>query len=61
LEPDCHSFGIEKIPRMFLIDRKGIVRSADAEDDFEQIIPKLLAEKDYLAFCRSSFDPSAIR
>lgn len=44
--PIATSFGIEKIPRMFLIDRKGIVRSADAEDDFEQIIPKLLAEKD---------------
>jgi hypothetical protein len=31
---------------MFLIDKKGVVRSVDAEQDFEQLIPKLLAEKD---------------
>jgi hypothetical protein len=30
---------------MFLIDRRGIVRSTDAEEDFEQQIPKLLAEQ----------------
>jgi thiol-disulfide isomerase/thioredoxin len=38
------SFGITQIPVMFLIDKKGICRSVTARDDFEDQIPKLLAE-----------------
>ena len=37
-------FAINSIPRMFLIDRKGICRSITAREDFEAEIPKLLAE-----------------
>lgn len=40
------SFGIEGIPTMFLIDKKGILRSVTARENFEEMIPKLLAEKD---------------
>jgi peroxiredoxin len=36
--------GITAIPVMFLIDRKGIVRSITAREDMESLIPKLLAE-----------------
>jgi thiol-disulfide isomerase/thioredoxin len=38
-------WGIRGIPTMFLIDRKGVLRSTAAEQDFEEMIPKLLAEK----------------
>lgn len=44
--PIATSFGVESIPTMFLIDKKGVVRSVDAEQDFEKMIPKLLAEQD---------------
>jgi hypothetical protein len=30
---------------MFLIDRKGIVRTVDAREKMEEMIPKLLDEK----------------
>jgi thiol-disulfide isomerase/thioredoxin len=39
------SYGIEGIPTMFLIDKKGILRSVSARENFEEMIPKLLAEK----------------
>jgi hypothetical protein len=29
---------------MFLIDRKGVVRSTDARETYETLIPQLLAE-----------------
>ncbi len=48
-EPGWHplakKFGIDSIPRMFLIDKKGVCRSVDAREDFEKQIPKLLDEK----------------
>jgi thiol-disulfide isomerase/thioredoxin len=37
-------FGVLSIPRMFLIDKKGIVRTIDAREKAEEMIPKLLAE-----------------
>ncbi len=38
--------GVEGLPAMFLVDKKGIVRSVMAADDMEMLIPKLLAEAD---------------
>lgn len=38
-------YGIQAIPTMFLVDRKGIVRSVEARENFEEMIPKLLVEK----------------
>ncbi len=38
--------GVEGLPALFLIDKKGIVRSVMAADDMETLIPKLLAEAD---------------
>jgi thiol-disulfide isomerase/thioredoxin len=43
--PLAKEWGINAIPTMFLIDRKGVLRSVDAREDFETEIPKLLAEK----------------
>jgi thiol-disulfide isomerase/thioredoxin len=43
--PLAKEWGINAIPTMFLIDRKGILRSTDAREDFETAIPKLLEEK----------------
>ena len=46
--PDCNpiatSYGIEAIPTMFLIDKKGVLRSVTARENFEEMIPKLLSE-----------------
>jgi thiol-disulfide isomerase/thioredoxin len=42
--PTTVRFGIEGIPAMFLIDKQGILQSVQARADFEQKIPKLLAE-----------------
>ena len=42
--PITLGFGIRGIPTMFLIDKKGICRSVDARSNFEEMIPKLLAE-----------------
>jgi thiol-disulfide isomerase/thioredoxin len=36
--------GINGIPVMFLIDKKGICRTVTARDNFEQMIPQLLTE-----------------
>ncbi len=38
-------FGVMSIPTMFLIDRNGIVRTINARENMEEMIPKLLAEK----------------
>jgi thiol-disulfide isomerase/thioredoxin len=43
--PLAKEWGINGIPTMFLIDKKGILRSVEARKDFEEQIPKLLAEK----------------
>jgi thiol-disulfide isomerase/thioredoxin len=37
-------FGVLSIPKMFLIDKKGIVRTIEARENMEEMIPKLLAE-----------------
>ena len=42
--PIAQSFGIDAIPTMFLIDKEGVLRSTDARENFEELIPKLLAE-----------------
>jgi thiol-disulfide isomerase/thioredoxin len=43
--PLAKSYGIDGIPTMFLIDRKGVLRSVTARENFEEMIPKLLEEK----------------
>jgi len=42
--PTTLGFGINGIPTMFLIDKQGTLKSVDAREDFEQEIPKLLAQ-----------------
>ncbi len=37
-------YGVQGIPTMFLIDKKGVVRSVEARETMEEMIPKLLAE-----------------
>lgn len=44
--PLATSYGINAIPTMFLIDKKGVLRSVTARENFEEMIPQLLAEKD---------------
>lgn len=39
------SYGIQGIPTMFLIDKAGVLRSVEARENMEELIPKLLAEK----------------
>lgn len=43
--PITTGFGIQGIPTMFLIDKKGIVRSVSARENFEKLIPQMLDEK----------------
>lgn len=43
--PIATAFGIQSIPTMYLIDRKGILRTVDARGQLDEMIPKLLAEK----------------
>jgi len=43
--PLAESYGIMGIPTMFLIDKKGVVRTVTAREDFEQLIPKMLKEE----------------
>ena len=43
--PLATEYGISGIPTMFLIDKKGVVRSVKARENFEEMIPKLLEEK----------------
>lgn len=44
--PLADRLGVHGLPRMFLIDRKGIVRSVTAREDYQEMVPKLLAEKE---------------
>ena len=44
LHPLARQFGL-RLPSMFLIDRKGVLREVDAERDLDGLITKLLAEK----------------
>ena len=43
--PITTGFGINGIPTMFLIDRKGVLRTVEARESMEDLIPKLLDEK----------------
>lgn len=43
--PVATEWGVTRLPTMFLIDRKGILRSINADEDYEKQIPKLLGEK----------------
>jgi thiol-disulfide isomerase/thioredoxin len=42
--PITTGFGINGIPTMFLIDKKGVLRTVDARENMDEMIPKLLAE-----------------
>jgi thiol-disulfide isomerase/thioredoxin len=42
--PVTLAYGINGIPTMFLIDKKGVVRSVSARENMEELIPKMLAE-----------------
>jgi thiol-disulfide isomerase/thioredoxin len=44
--PVTVAHGIDGIPTMFLIDKKGVCRTVTARENFEELIPKLLAEPD---------------
>jgi thiol-disulfide isomerase/thioredoxin len=48
-QPGWHAlasqYGINQIPAMFLIDRKGVLRSAEAHDRLDQLVPELLKEQ----------------
>ena len=43
--PLADTYGITGIPTMFLIDKKGIVRTVTARENFEELIPKMLKEE----------------
>jgi thiol-disulfide isomerase/thioredoxin len=43
--PITLSYGIQQIPTMYLIDKKGILRSVEARGQLERLLPQLLAEK----------------
>jgi len=42
--PVTTNYGIMGIPTMFLIDKKGVVRTVEARSNYEEMIPKLLGE-----------------
>lgn len=42
--PYISQFGITGIPVMFLIDKNGVCRTVSARENFEELIPQLLAE-----------------
>ena len=42
--PLATQYGVQGIPTMFLIDKKGVLRSVEARANMEDLIPKLLAE-----------------
>jgi peroxiredoxin len=42
--PLAETYGITGIPTMFLIDKKGILRTVTARENFEELIPKMLKE-----------------
>jgi thiol-disulfide isomerase/thioredoxin len=43
--PIAKDYGIMGIPTMFLIDKKGVLRTVEARENFEELIPKMLEEK----------------
>jgi thiol-disulfide isomerase/thioredoxin len=42
--PITTNFGIMGIPTMFLIDKKGVVRTVEGREKYAELIPKMLAE-----------------
>ena len=38
------TLGVNAVPTIFLIDRKGIVRSVEARDAYDKLVPELLKE-----------------
>ena len=42
--PITLGYGVRGIPRMFLIDKKGVLRTIEARSNMGEMIPKLLAE-----------------
>jgi len=42
--PEAIKWGVMGIPTMFLIDKNGILRTTEARQNMEEMIPKLLAE-----------------
>lgn len=42
--PTTLGYGINGIPTLFLIDKKGVCRSVTARNELETLVPKLLAE-----------------
>jgi thiol-disulfide isomerase/thioredoxin len=44
--PLTKQLGVEMLPTMFLIDKKGILRNATAQETFEDDVPRLLGEKE---------------
>jgi thiol-disulfide isomerase/thioredoxin len=45
LHPLAKEWGVARLPAMFLIDRKGVLRSVEGVTEYHELIPKLLAEK----------------
>jgi thiol-disulfide isomerase/thioredoxin len=43
--PMTLNFGIDGIPRVFIIDRKGVLLSVRANDNYKELVEKALAEK----------------
>jgi thiol-disulfide isomerase/thioredoxin len=44
--PIATRFSVTGIPRMFIVDKKGILRDVDAQDNLGDKVKKLLAESD---------------
>jgi thiol-disulfide isomerase/thioredoxin len=42
--PLAEAMGVTAIPRLFLVDKKGVLRSVDAHDKLDELIVRLLAE-----------------
>jgi thiol-disulfide isomerase/thioredoxin len=43
--PLAEQYGVQQIPTMFLIDRKGVVRSISAHENYAELVAKALEEK----------------
>jgi thiol-disulfide isomerase/thioredoxin len=57
--PITQKYGVDTIPRMFLIDRRGICRSVTARQEMDLLIPKLLAETDGTSTTAPATQPAA--